>query len=313
MQQINLYNNLQYKYPFKRQQTDDETLANKQYILSPLLSCALAVTDCFLVENIPPRFAKSVIKKMVKINKSLSKAQINNFEAAFDKVFKKSKLSDFKVSIFKCNDLKKDIYKIKEHIKKNINPEWLKKYPLEEYYKTVLQYMETDNSCYTFFDKTIYTSKNTRLSLFHEMGHAYNHNKTVFAKALQKARGCHQVLLLPLSLTAICLDLPQKNNQSKHNNSKLNTFLLKLKDYFVKLSPLILFSSFLPTLIEEGLASIRGEKFAKNVLDTNTFNKVKRTNLLGFSTYLFFALFSSLVLWAALKLKNSLLEKLNKT
>ena len=67
-------------------------------------------------------------------------------------------------------------------------------------------------------------------------------------------------------------------------------------------------------LVEEGLASLQGQKFAKKVLNKNIYNKVKLINFLGFLTYLFFASFSSLVLWSALKIKNSFLNKqLNKT
>ena len=314
MQQINFNNTSQCKYPFKKQQSDEGKYKTKQNILTSLLSGALIVTDCYMVANIPQKVAKSLIAKMVNINKSLSSAQVESFEKAFDKAFKKSKLNESGVSIFKCKDLNIDMYNIKEHIKKNITSKWLKKYPFENYYNTVLEYMKSDNSCYTFFDKTIYSSKNTRLSLFHEMGHAYNHNKTVFAKALQKARDLHQILILPLTFASLCLPSYKEGNQSKESNSNLKTFLLKISNSFVKFSPLILFSSFLPMLVEEGLASLMGQKFAKNLLDKNIYNKVKRTNLLGFLTYLFLASFSSMVLWAALKIKNSFLNnQLNKT
>ena len=313
MQQIN-FNNPQYKYSFKKQKSDEEKYKTKQNFLSSLLSCALVITDYYMVANIPPKVSKSIIDKMVNINQSLSCSQVKSFEEAFDKAFKKSKLNEFGVSIFKCNDFKKDTYNIKEHIKKNITPKWLNKYSLETYFNIVSEHMKTNNSCYTFFDKTIYSSKNTRLSLFHEMGHAYNHNKTVFARGLQKVRELHQILILPLTVISLCLPMYKEGNQPKENNSKLNTFLLKAQNSFVKFSPLILFSSFLPMLVEEGLASLQGQKFAKKVLNKNIYNKVKLINFLGFLTYLFFASFSSLVLWSALKIKNSFLNKqLNKT
>lgn len=314
MQQINFNNNLRCKYSFKKQQSDEEKVKKRQNILSSLLSSALVIADYYIVANIPPKISKSIIKKMININKSLSSSQVKSFEKAFDKAFKKSKLDEFGVSIFKCNDLKIDMYNIKEHIKKNITSKWLKKDSLETYYNTILEHMKSDNSCYTFFDKTIYTSKNTRLSLFHEMGHAYNHNKTIFARALQKSRMLYQFLIVPISFTSICLATNEKNSQQKENKSKLNSLLLKLQNSFVKLSPLILFSSFLPMLIEEGLASLQGQKFAKNVLDKNIYSKVKHTNFLGFLTYLFLASFSSIVLWISLKIKNRFLDKqLNKT
>lgn len=318
MQQIN-FNNPQYKYSFKKQKSDEEKYKTKQNFLSSLLSCALVITDYYMVANIPPKVSKSIIDKMVNINKSLSCSQVKSFEEAFDKAFKKSTLNEFGVSIFKCNDFKKDMYNIKEHIKKNITSQWLNKYSLETYFDIVSEHMKNNNSCYTFFDKTIYSSKNTRLSLFHEMGHAYNHNKTVFAKTLQKFRSLNMKIPILVSMAAILLpDFERykvKQNDTT-NQKKQSTFdkLMKWEHSFIKMSPLIVFASFLPMLVEEGLASLQGQKFAKKVLNKNIYNKVKLINFLGFLTYLFFASFSSLVLWSALKIKNSFLNKqLNKT
>lgn len=316
MQQINFSNNSVNKYPFKQKKQDKKEFSIQEGILlSSLTASALCYANNKLVTNVPDYFTKFILQKMAEINKKISPNELKKFEEDFDKSFNNSKLQDYGVSVFKCNDLLKDIDKIKEHLKKSNIPES----SIEFYSQVVSEYMKNNNSCYTFFDKTIYSSKNTRLSLFHEMGHAYNHNKTVFAKTLQKFRSLNMKIPILVSMAAILLpDFERykvKQNDTT-NQKKQSTFdkLMKWEHSFIKMSPLIVFASFLPMLVEEGLASLQGQKFAKKVLNKNIYNKVKLINFLGFLTYLFFASFSSLVLWSALKIKNSFLNKqLNKT
>lgn len=314
MQVINLNSDYKNKYSFKNSKTYDNEKTQKELLLSSVLGCALYSVNVSLDRFIPPIVTDALLKKMGKITSSVSASELEKFEKSFDKAFLKSKLGEFGVSVFKCNELINDALKIKDNINKKNNSNDMKK--LFDYFNTVMSFMEKGNSCYTFFDKTIYVSKNTRLSLFHEMGHAYNHNKTVFAKFLQKKRGLYQKVLMPVSIAALLLSFPKSNKnakESKENNLTLK-WILKAKDIFVKISPLIVFASFLPEIIEEGMASLKGQEFAKNVLDKNMFNKVKYTNLLGFLSYLFIGSFAAGVLWAALKIKNHIMEKyLNKT
>ena len=313
MQQINLNSDYKNKYSFKNSKTCDNEKIQKELLLSSVLGCALYSVNVGLDRFVPSIVTDALLKKISKITSSVSDSELEKFEQNFEKAFLKSKLSESGVSVFKCNDLIKDAQKIKNNINKKINSNDMKKL---SYFNTVIDFMEKGNSCYTFFDKTIYVSKNTRLSLFHEMGHAYNHNKTFFAKSLQKMRQLSNYILVPVSIAALLLSNPKtdkKEKESKETNPTLK-WILKAKDIFVKFSPLIVFASFLPVIIEEGMASLKGQEFAKNVLDKKMFDKVKYTNLLGFLSYLFIGSFASFVLWAALKIKNHIMEKyLNKT
>ncbi len=313
MQQINLNSDYKNKYSFKNSKNYDNEKTKQELLLSSVLGCTLYSVDLFLDSFVPSLVTVNLLKKMDKVNNFLSASVLEKFEQNFEKAFLKSKLSESGVSVFKCNDLTKDAQKIKDNINKKINGNDMKKL---SYFNTVMDFMEKGNSCYTFFNKTIYVSKNTRLSLFHEMGHAYNHNKTFFAKSLQKLRQLSNYILVPVSIAALLLSTPKidkKEKESQKTNPTLK-WILKAKDTFVKFSPIIVFSSFLPMIIEEGMASLKGQEFAKNVLDKNMFNKVKYTNLLGFLSYLFIGTFASLVLWISLKIKNLILGKyLNKT
>ena len=320
MQQINFSNNLQNKYPFKQKKRDEKECSNQDSILlSSLAASALCYADNKLVSKVPNSFTKSILQKIERITKKISPDELKKFEEDFDKIFKKSKLQDCGVSVFKCNDFIKDADKIKEHLKKHIEPKWLNKYPFESYYNTILTHLKTENSCYAFFDKTIYSSKTTRLSLFHEMGHAYNHNKTIFAKTLQKLRPLYKLISVPVSIAAIMLPdlakyIPKKNDEVVSKKQSAMDKLVKFEHFFVKASPLVVFASFLPMIVEEGLASLQGQKFAKKILDQNMLNKVKRVNLFGFCSYLFYGVFASSILWTALKIKNIIDDKLfNKT
>ena len=316
MQQINFSNNSVNKYPFKQKKQDKKNFSIQEGILlSSLTASALCFANNKLVTNVPDYCTKFLLQKMEEINKKISPNELKKFEEDFDKSFNNSKLQDYGVSVFKCNDLLKDIDKIKEHLKKSNIPES----SIEFYSQVVSEYMKNNNSCYTFFDKTIYSSKNTRLSLFHEMGHAYNHNKTVFAKTLQKFRSLNMKIPILVSMAAILLPNFERYKTKQNdttNQKKQSTFdkLMKWEHSFIKMSPLIVFVSFLPIIVEEGLASLQGQKFAKKVLNDDMLGKVKRTNLLGFCTYLFLGTFVASVLWVTLKIKNIILDKLlNKT
>lgn len=318
MQQINLSNSHTNKYSFKQKeiQANQRKENIKNIIIPPLLSLGFGLSNEFFINVLSQFYNESILKKMGKINNSLTNFQIQKFEKDFNDVFTKLKLKDYGVSIFRFNNLESDAKRLKEYIAKNINSK--NQSIINRCYYTIMYQMTKGNSCYAFFDKTIYTSKNSRLSLFHEMGHALNDNKSYIPKFLQKYRNLYNYIASPCAIFAIALSSPQnvKNNkQNNHNNENNNSNILtKLKNSFVKFSPLILFLSFMPEVLEEGIASLKGQKFAKNVLDKDIFKKVKRSNLLGFSTYLLRAIIFSLSLWITLKLKNMLQDKLlNKT
>lgn len=66
------------------------------------------------------------------------------------------------------------------------------------------------------------------------------------------------------------------------------------------------FLAWLPTVVEEGLATFKGNKAAKQLLDSDLAKKVAKTNALGFSTYLLSAVLSSVGIYAAKKVKDKI-------
>lgn len=106
--------------------------------------------------------------------------------------------------------------------------------------------------------------------ILHELGHAINARKGKFLRFLQKSR-----MFASAAPTALLmLDGIFHKRDDKPNFIERNAGILG-------------FMSFLPTIIEEGLASIRGVKAAKGVLGKAVNLKaLKRNYIFAWSTYL---------------------------
>lgn len=106
--------------------------------------------------------------------------------------------------------------------------------------------------------------------ILHELGHAINATKGKFMRFLQKSRG--YVMAVPAALVYI-------NNMLKNDNNQ--------PTFIEKNAGLIGFAAFLPTIIEEGLASRRGVKAAKEVLGkAANLKPLKRNYFTAWLTYL---------------------------
>ncbi|MDD3436331.1 MAG: hypothetical protein PHC64_04165, partial [Candidatus Gastranaerophilales bacterium] len=89
------------------------------------------------------------------------------------------------------------------------------------------------------------------------------------------------------------------NQEPKSTTDKTTTFI---KENAGKLT----FATFIPMLLEEGLASIKGNNFAKKVLSLELAKKVSKTNALGFLTYLGLTTLLSLGIYLGTKVKDAI-------
>ena len=106
--------------------------------------------------------------------------------------------------------------------------------------------------------------------ILHELGHAIN-AKNAFTKILQNTRR-----YAPFAPTALLI---ANGIFSNKNDGK--------KSFIERNAGILGFAAFLPTIAEEGLASFRGIKAAKNVLKNPAgLNILKRNYLLALSTYI---------------------------
>lgn len=112
--------------------------------------------------------------------------------------------------------------------------------------------------------------------MLHELGHAINAHKGKFLKFLQKSRG--YVAAVPTALVVANGLFERKDNK---------------KNFVERNAGIIGFSAFLPTIIEEGLASIRGVRAARKTLG-------KAANLAPLKRNYFFAWLTYLIAGAGL-------------
>lgn len=105
-----------------------------------------------------------------------------------------------------------------------------------------------ENAFYADGLKLAVAPKSKPSLILHELGHAINAGKGKFMRFLQKSRG--YVSAVPTALLML-------NGLFRNKDNKPN--------FIEKNAGLIGFASFLPTIIEEGIASLRGLKYAKGL------------------------------------------------
>lgn len=135
-------------------------------------------------------------------------------------------------------------------------------------------------------------------AVFHEIGHAINYNKSKFWKAMQKMRmpGIYLADGLPLFAAF--------SNKAEAKDGEELTKGQKVKNALRNNAGKIAFASMVPMLMEEGMASIRGCKWANANLPKELAKKVLKTNIGGYASYLATALSLGFAAFSAVKIKD---------
>ena len=160
------------------------------------------------------------------------------------------------------------------------------------------------NACYIpKLNKVIVNRDKMAFSVFHELGHSMNANGAGIAKWLNKSRGYFALgapLILALSLLT---------NKSKENeDGKIGVFG-KIKNFIKNNCGILAAACMLPTVAEEGLASIKGAKLAKPHLDKTAFKTLNGLNAKAWCTYLAAAAITGIAVKAAVVVRDTLMEK----
>lgn len=140
------------------------------------------------------------------------------------------------------------------------------------------------------------------LSGFHEMGHAMNDHFSKVGKFLQKTRSSfkgHSALLVAIPIALIALIKPEAKDKPESALDKTTTFIKKN-------AGILTFAAFLPEIIEEGMATIKGNGYPKKVLSADLFKKVRNTNALGLASYVATAAICGLAVTLGVKLKDKI-------
>lgn len=95
---------------------------------------------------------------------------------------------------------------------------------------------------------------------------------------------------------------PNGENQELTSAQKTNNFI---RDNAGKLT----FAAALPMLIEEAMATVKGQKYANKVLKPDLAKKVLKGNAVAYCSYLAVALLGSLGVATAVKIKDNAMEK----
>ena len=135
---------------------------------------------------------------------------------------------------------------------------------------------------------------------FHEIGHAINYNTSKFLRGIQKARMPLMAAAALLPMIAICKRPKAEGEQPKGFFDKATTFI---KNNVGKLS----FAAMLPIVAEEAIATMRGNKLAKQLLSPENFKKVAKCNMYGGATYVLSAVAMGVGAWAANKVADKFL------
>lgn len=138
----------------------------------------------------------------------------------------------------------------------------------------------------------------------HELGHAMNCNLSKFGRFLQKCRPISMCAPMVLGLYGAFSkkSKPKTENGELTAGQKTNNFL---RDNAGKLT----FLAAMPMLIEEGMATYKGQKFANKLLKPELAKKVLKGNMIAYTFYLLAATLGALATTCAVKIKDNAIEK----
>jgi len=245
-------------------------------------------------------------------NEHLDKNTLKEVQTAGEKVLEKTGLKNKGLVIYDADKMNiQDYYKDIWGVKK------LKIFPSKSLFKSIIDYwkikkfdgrfysVKNGNNAFCTINNKILVNKNSIMafSIPHEIGHALNFNDKGITRFLQKSKVIpKKYKLFPIIfLTSLFKNKKEEGEKTTGVFDKITTFI---KDNCGKLT----FITFLPTLAEEGLASVKGLKFAKEFLSPKNFKYMKNFYSIAWSTYFASALSMSLGVAAASKVTDSMKE-----
>lgn len=267
--------------------------------------------EIFKIHEVP--LEKGTIKKSVKNVFNLVKAVIKKDEKSIDKIS-----SDFKNLTEKLLTYTKDDQKALGAINNEFKTALLKgakddgAFEIPQILINALAFPVKSGSnafCLSKTNKIIIPDKSLQTTVFHEMGHALNANSGAITKGLQKCRGLSKQIPQLILLISLL-----NKTKTTDETDKSDSIFKKGSNFIKRNAGKLAFITSLPTVLEEGIASLRGQKVAKNLvkegsLSKDLYKKVKISNLAGFSTYLIAALAFGWGVKKAVEVKDKIQEK----
>ncbi|MBQ6516832.1 hypothetical protein IJI31_06600 [bacterium] len=144
------------------------------------------------------------------------------------------------------------------------------------------------------------------MATFHEMGHAVN-STTKLGKLLQASAGPMRMFAVPVILAVALL------KRNKAEGEKTQGAVDKTTTFIKNNAGKLAFAAWLPTLAEEGMASIRAAKMAKGAgLSVDLLKNLNKGNAKAWTTYLIAAITTTIAVRAAVWVKDKIAESKGK-
>ncbi len=238
---------------------------------------------------------------MQKINKGLTKDEVNIVNKTAQEI------------IDKTSNLASKGVKIKNV--QSTNPKKTFINILSQYSNPVLGAQEGKNAFFSQVDIPLLGIEGNTVTLnqqklplaaFHEMGHAHNFHYSKLLKSMQGARP-----LMYLAALLALIPIFTRKETPKEGQNEL-TKGQKIKNKIRDLAPVLSFSCYAPMLIEEGVATAKGNSWAKQVLGSQNkslYKKVFRSNAVAYMSYLAIALTTAVGCWVGKKVKDNIQQK----
>lgn len=140
-------------------------------------------------------------------------------------------------------------------------------------------------------------------AIFHEMGHAMNKNFNPTLKALQYLRPILTYSILAIGTIGICTSSKQPPEDGELSKKD------KFKNFMHNNAGKLAFAVSTPILLEEFIATVKGNKLAAKVMPENLVKVVKKTNMYGGLCYLTSAAVGAIGISAGVKLKDYIVAR----
>lgn len=140
-------------------------------------------------------------------------------------------------------------------------------------------------------------------AIFHEMGHAMNKNFNPALKTLQYLRPILTYSTLAIGAIGICTSTKQPPEDGELSKKD------KFKNFMHNNAGKLAFATSIPILLEEFIATAKGNKLAAKVMPENLAKAVKKTNMYGGLCYLSSAIIGAIGIRTGVKLKDYLVAK----
>lgn len=277
--------------------TDDGKKYEKAGLRKSVIAVILAKATGEYVRQVPNRFCSQFLNNTLE---QISQNNTDEIKLAAQKAIENSHLDKLGVKVFDINQenatqvLQEIENAIPEKLQKN---SYLKKYLLRNI-KNVTNYTKIGKSSgYIPAIKSLIINKSQiPLVIFHELGHVLNkENKLI--NILNKTKHITPFAITLFTATALFKRKKADGEKPKNNFDKITTFV---KNNVGKLTIL----AYLPTIIEEGLASIKANQLAKILLSAENIKILNKTNFRAWLTYVISALITSASIFAMAKTRD---------